>query len=212
MSVPVEHVLLQSLGQAGDRYVFGAEASPLDPNPSRWDCSELVEWSCARAGVTPKVPDGAYYQWMHARPVTMAVGLATRGALLFVGDGTGVGRQAITHVAWSLGNGTTIEARGAKWGVGTWAAGRRFQFAGLLPGIDHRPPTPRETLMATFRNDDEERTAWVMAAYAMFMGHQRRPDLGEIQFWRDQMRQVGVPAALNAIYDSDEAKKYRAAL
>lgn len=143
-TITPDDVLAQALAQDGDRYIFGTETSPLDPNPDAFDCSELVEWSCARAGVSPKVPDGAFYQWRHARGVTVAQGIATRGALLFVGDGTGVGRDAITHVAFSLGDGTTIEARGRKWGVGTWAAPGRFSFAGLIPGVNYSAhPAPR---------------------------------------------------------------------
>lgn len=142
----IEDVLLWSLAQKGDRYVFGAEVPLGAPDSDKWDCSELIEWSCGKAGVVPKVPDGAYYQWRHTMnhggriPVT--AGLRTRGALLFAGDGTGVGRSAITHVAWSLGDLTTIEARGSKWGVGCWSSINRFQFAGMLPGIDYSPRNP----------------------------------------------------------------------
>lgn len=139
----IEDVLLWSIAQTGDRYIFGAEAQASNPDPTAFDCSELVEWACARAEVAPKVPDGAYYQWQHTKAhgkrLDLEDAFGTRGALLFVGDGTGVGRDAITHVAWSLGDGTTIEARGSRWGVGTWPAGNRFDFAGLIPGVDYSP-------------------------------------------------------------------------
>lgn len=139
----IEDVLLFAIAQDGDRYLFGAEAKATDPNPGAFDCSELVEWSCARAGVSPQMPDGAYNQRQHCRNTGMGIplgqGLRTRGALLFVGDGVGTGRDAITHVAWSLGDGTTIEARGKKWGVGTWPSTNRFDFAGLVPGVDYTP-------------------------------------------------------------------------
>jgi hypothetical protein len=129
--------------QAGDRYVFGAEARPSDPNPARWDCSELVEWVAARCGVNPRVPDGAYYQWKHCRAIPVAQAAGIPGALLFFGDGTGVGRNAITHVAFSRGNGTTIEARSSKYGTGSWAiAGRPFRYAGLIPGVDYSSAAP----------------------------------------------------------------------
>lgn len=129
--------------QAGDRYVFGAEARPSDPNPSRWDCSELVEWVCARLGVRPTCPDGAFNQWRHCPGISTARAAGIPGALLFMGDGTGSGRNAITHVAFSRGNGTTIEARGAKWGVGSWPiSGRPFRYAGLIPGVDYTVAHP----------------------------------------------------------------------
>jgi cell wall-associated NlpC family hydrolase len=139
----VEDVLLWAVAQKGDRYVFGAEVDGNAADGSAWDCSELVEWSCRRAGVQPSVPDGAFNQWAAATKagtlISVAEGLNTRGALLFVGDGTGAGRDAITHVAFSLGDGTTIEARGKKWGVGCWAAANRFNFAARLPGVDYGP-------------------------------------------------------------------------
>jgi hypothetical protein len=141
MTVTASRFVNLCLGQKGDRYVFGAEASPLNPNPTAFDCSELVEWAAARAGVAPRVPDGAYYQRKHClnfgQAISVASGIRTFGSLLFVGDGTGVGRDAITHLAVSLGNGLTIEARGSKWGVGTWSAERGFDFAAKIPGIDY---------------------------------------------------------------------------
>ncbi|MGD9798691.1 MAG: NlpC/P60 family protein [Acidimicrobiia bacterium] len=144
--VHIEDVLVQAIAQRGDRYVFGSETSPLDPDPTTFDCSELVQWSCLRAGIDPTVPDGAYFQWRDTteRGIVLPVeeGLRARGALLFSGSGQGVGREAITHVAWSLGDGTTIEARGSRWGVGTWAATGRFRFAGLLAGVDYGPRPP----------------------------------------------------------------------
>lgn len=143
---PLEEVLLFAIAQKGDRYVFGTEVNPLHPQSAKWDCSEIVEIACAQAGVTPRMPDGAYYQWRHCLNHQLGISveraLRTRGALLFHGDGTGVGRDAITHVAWSLGNNTTFEARGSAWGVGTWAAPGRFQFAGLMPGVDYAPKPP----------------------------------------------------------------------
>ncbi len=136
------------LTQRGDRYVFGAEARPSNPNPSLWDCSELTEWSAARLGVT--IPDGAYNQWRHCRRISVAQAAKTPGALLFIGDGTGTGRGAITHVAGSLGTGnSTIEARGSAFGVGSWQInGRGFRYGGLIPGISYTqtaavtPPPP----------------------------------------------------------------------
>lgn len=136
----------EALTHRGKPYIFGTEASPLDPDPEAFDCSELVEYSASRTGIKPKVPDGAYYQWQHTRNHGLAIpvkeGIHTYGALLFIGDGTGVGRDAITHVAISLGNGTTIEARGARWGVGVWSAERGFNYAGRIPGLDYKKAGP----------------------------------------------------------------------
>lgn len=132
--VPLETFMAQLIAQKGDRYVWAAEASPLDPNPSRFDCSELIEWAAARAGVTPRVPDGSSNQWDHVRRhgqvLSVAAGIVTRGAFLW--------RPG--HCAIALGDKTTIEARGRKYGVGTWSAADRFSGAGLLPGIDYTTP------------------------------------------------------------------------
>jgi cell wall-associated NlpC family hydrolase len=147
MTVHIEDVLLIALTQRGKPYIFGAEAKASDPNPKAFDCSELVEWSCGRAGVTPTMPDGAYNQWKHCDAMPVTQGMRTRGALLFVGDGKGSGRNAITHVAWSLGDGTTVEARGRAWGVGCWPSVNRFDFAGLVPGIDYTRRAPLEADM-----------------------------------------------------------------
>lgn len=143
----VEEFLCNMLAQKGDRYVFGSETPLTAPGDDEWDCSELTEW--AAGGL---LLDGAYNQWKQTQragtTLSVASAMRTRGALLFVGDGTGVGRAAITHVAASLGDGTTIEARGRLWGVGCWAAAGRFQFAGKVPGLNYAvkpyvaPPKP----------------------------------------------------------------------
>jgi cell wall-associated NlpC family hydrolase len=151
----IEDVLLWAVAQDHKRYIFGTEVSAATGDPKAFDCSELVEWSCNRAKVTPAMPDGAVNQYAHCRNAgtTISIGEArrTRGALLFSGPGfTGgrTGRTAIHHVAFSLGNDTTIEARGTKWGVGCWSIGTRFNFAARIPGVDyspgHRPFPPQE--------------------------------------------------------------------
>lgn len=133
----VEEFLCNCLAQKGDRYVFGAEVPLTAMDGDKWDCSELTQF--ASGGL---LQDGAYNQWRQTRSdalkLTVPTAMKTRGALLFHGDGTGVGRDAITHVAVSLGDGTTIEARGRLYGVGTWAAAGRFQFAGKVPKLDYR--------------------------------------------------------------------------
>lgn len=125
--------------QRGDRYVFGAEARFSDPNPPAFDCSELIEWGLARIGV-PFV-DGASNQFGYCRThhtvIPVAQGVVTWGALLF----------RITpphnHVAVSLGNGQTFEARGAAYGVNTFEAlGRKWTAAALIPGLDYSAQHP----------------------------------------------------------------------
>jgi cell wall-associated NlpC family hydrolase len=119
-----------ALQQAGDRYVFGAEASKGDPNPSVFDCSELVEWAAARVGCY--MPDGSSAQMSYMRSkgttISVATAVRTRGALLWIPG----------HIAISLGNGRTIEAANSTLGVVSMSATARsfsWQGAGKVPGM-----------------------------------------------------------------------------
>lgn len=125
----VEH--MQS--QAGDPYVFGAEVSKSDPDPDRWDCSEIIEWAAARCGVT--LPDGSSNQIQfcvqHGYGIPIEQAIRTYGAVLFR-------RGDINHIAVSLGNGKTIEARGHNYGVGSFSAyDRGWTAAAKIPGFDY---------------------------------------------------------------------------
>lgn len=144
----IEAVLLWAISQTGKPYVLGAEWTPGEPPPEAEDCSELVQNACDDAGVTPAMPDGAYYQWRHCVNHgtvlgSIREGVDTRGALLFVEDPLAPTTfDTIPHVAISLGDGTTVEARGRAWGVGSFTAAGRFQHAARIPGVDY---TPRPT-------------------------------------------------------------------
>lgn len=147
------------LKQAGDRYVFGHEVKLTDEDPDTFDCSELVQWAGARLGVRPKIPDGSWLQARHLKRRGMLCsvkeGIETQGALLFRFKGDpfeGRKRPKSAHVAVSLGNGNTIEARGSRWGVGEFSAVRRrgWTHAGLIPGIvyDAPPSSPKPAQVA----------------------------------------------------------------
>ncbi|HSP77131.1 MAG TPA: peptidoglycan-binding protein [Myxococcaceae bacterium] len=125
-----EAFVQKALAQAGDRYVFGAETRLDDPNPKAFDCSELVQWAAHQVGVS--IPDGTMNQLPHCRnhgkTLSVADALRTRGALLF--------RPG--HVAISLGDGRTIEAKGSKYGVGIFSAHNRGWTTGaLIPGMKY---------------------------------------------------------------------------
>jgi len=125
-----EAFVQRALAQRGDRYIFGAEANPNDPNPKAFDCSELVQWAAHQVGVS--IPDGTMNQLPHiqraGKTLPIAKAISTRGALLF--------RPG--HVAISLGNGKTIEAKGSQYGVGVFSAqGRRWTAGGLIPGMSY---------------------------------------------------------------------------
>lgn len=112
-----------ALAQAGDTYVYGAEASVSDPNPNAFDCSELVQWAAGRVGV-PFV-DGSSAQIAACKGITVEQAINTRGALLWHPG----------HIAISLGNGKTIEAANPGAGVVSYNAAGRFQRGGLIPGM-----------------------------------------------------------------------------
>jgi hypothetical protein len=120
----IDRFVALALQQAGKTYRFGAEASPSDPNPRAFDCSELVEWCAARVGINPKVPDGSAAQKAHCKPISVQQGINTKGALLFIPG----------HVAISLGNGKTIEAMSPTSGIRQGNVAGRFKSAGLIPG------------------------------------------------------------------------------
>ncbi len=151
---PVETIVQFMLSQDGDRYVFGAEASPSDSDPTAFDCSELVQWGCARAGVQPTMPDGSWIQARHCKnegtliPVEQAI--KVRGALLFKfrTDPFSGSRPPGAHVAMSLGNGQTIEARSTYYGVGMFSAyGRGWTHAALVPGANYETTIEKEEQM-----------------------------------------------------------------
>jgi hypothetical protein len=119
-----------ALRQAGDRYVFGAEADLSDPNPDAFDCSELVQWAAAQVGVY--IPDGSSAQLAYCSSrggsIGVALAIRTRGALLFKPG----------HVAISLGNGMTIEALNPSYGVRQMSAtNRSFHWTSgcKIPGM-----------------------------------------------------------------------------
>lgn len=119
-----ERMVRFALAQRGKAYVWGASG------PSSFDCSGLVQ-AASRAGGRQLTKPSAS-QWATCvnanKNVPVATALRTRGALLFR---IGVGEY--NHVAISLGNGSTIEARGSAYGVNVFGgAGTRGWTGGAL--------------------------------------------------------------------------------
>jgi len=128
--------LIEALTQIGKPYRFGVEVSARDPEPTAFDCSELVEWAAARAGVI--IPDGSGNQIAHVEAkgtmIPLHRALTTPGALLLRRPrGAAPG-----HVAISLGDGRTVEAMDTAHGVCV-GDGRRpgFDLGALVPGLDY---------------------------------------------------------------------------
>lgn|GEM_PF-1349975 len=125
--------------QAGDSYVYGATPSLGNRDPKAFDCSSLTQWAAHQAGV--KLPRIAEAQYMDLKSKDMLIpvnkALKTPGALLFYfsEEPRGPLPAGQAHVAISLGNGKTIEAKGSAYGVGEFPAKGRFNYAGLIPGI-----------------------------------------------------------------------------
>ncbi len=149
-----EQFVQLALKQAGDRYVFGAEADLRNADPNTFDCSELVQWAAAQVGVD--VPDGSYNQYLDlaGQGATMPVeqALRTRGALLFYFSSEptpGGGRPGQAHVAISLGDGRTIEAMNSSRGVLIANAdSKRFNYAAVIPELATALPTTPPTTSA----------------------------------------------------------------
>lgn len=110
-----------ALAQAGDAYVYGATG------PDSWDCSGLVYAATAAAGnqIPARTSAGQWAAVQNAgKTMTVDQGIHTRGALLFIQT------SDVHHVAISLGNGTTIEARGTAYGTGVFSVASSYTGAG----------------------------------------------------------------------------------
>ena len=128
--------------QEGDKYVFGAPSASFDnADPKVFDCSELVRWAAGRAGV--ELHDGSWQQYLELKSMGAAISVDeaahTPGALLFRFSSeptAGGARPSSAHVAISMGDGRTIEAKGRAYGVvHDDVAGRGFDYAAVIPGI-----------------------------------------------------------------------------
>jgi peptidoglycan hydrolase-like protein with peptidoglycan-binding domain len=132
-------------GHPRPRYRLGAEirTSKLD-EPASWlvvDCSELcqglVTYETGHVWV-----DGAANQYAHAKARGKAnsveQAIRTPGAMLGIyGRISGVPYPYVHHVAVSLGDGRTAEARSARLGSGVWSAHSRFNRAWKVPELHY---------------------------------------------------------------------------
>ncbi|MGY1640630.1 NlpC/P60 family protein [Geodermatophilus sp. SYSU D00703] len=142
----VEVFVEAALAQVGDRYVFGHDVALGDPNPTMFDCSELVEWAAHQAGV--QIRDGTWNQYLQLQGqgtlTSVEQALRTRGALLFTFSETptpGGGRPDDAHVAISLGDGRVVEAADPGRGVVISPADPdRFTHAGVIGGLGTATP------------------------------------------------------------------------
>lgn len=199
-------VVAWALTQKGDPYILGAEASPNNPNPPAFDCSELVEWACARAGLT--FVDGAYNQFSACKRagklISIGEALFTPGALLFVAKCGACGGGGGNHVAISQGNGKTIEARGRAYGVGEFPANRKtWTHAGLIPGLNYSNRTP-----VTVATTNTEVVAKFLRAIAVTVKlcsgvELKRGSTGEcVNVVQIRLKNLGYPVSVNGKFDT----------
>ena len=133
-------------------YVFAAHPDPSVDDPTAFDCSGLVGWVCGRLHTSPALgwwPPNSVSQWMACQQagtvISIAEAIATPGALLF--NHRDDNRNPVdpqgwmpphAHVAFSRGDGTTVEALGTAWGCGVFhanPAADRWTAGALIPGV-----------------------------------------------------------------------------
>jgi len=98
-----------ALAQVGKPYVYGAEVKLDNPNPLRFDCSELIEWLFYQV---EKIDVG---DWTVAQERVFTQRLSAPekpGDVFYMGR---VGNS--THMGIYVGNGQVVEARGALYGT-----------------------------------------------------------------------------------------------
>jgi cell wall-associated NlpC family hydrolase len=184
--------------------------STSDSDPDAFDCSELVEWACGRLGVKPKIPDGSWLQARHcAKRDTLRTpdeAVDIQGALLFrfKGDPFSGSRPSEAHVAISLGNGNTIEARGTKWGVGSFTVeSRGWTHAGLVPGITYETPPPSPDPVDLSSLDPEAR---VLPWPGRFITQPPIMSGDDVSQWQEQVNSRGFKLKVDGEYGEKSEK------
>ena len=161
---------VESLQAAGIRYRLGAKWNGHAPWPPRYlDCSGLVTAVGQRLDLGIGRVHGSSNQWAYCarygQRVTAAEAATTPGLLCFR-----VGVTPVNHVAVTLGENKTMEARSSHTSpqVGVFGAmtSRRWTGFTTIPGVTYReepvkpppspaPPTPTPTPDDTDTEDDD---------------------------------------------------------
>jgi len=127
----------QALKAQGDTYEYGTARDFSNPDPDKFDCSGLVIWAAKQSGY--EAPgfgntnaDGLLkYTEKTGGALSPEDAKKKKGALLFRKDGDAPAH----HVAISLGDGSTMEAKGTKEGVGIFPERNTWNAGGELPGM-----------------------------------------------------------------------------
>lgn len=119
--VPAGEFVSALLAREGAEYEWGGTA-----RRTGFDCSGIIYRILANKGFS--IPRTSTTQIAHAHKISVADGARTVGALMWFPG----------HIATSMGDGRTIEARGEDYGVMVVSAADnagRFKSAGLLPEV-----------------------------------------------------------------------------
>lgn len=104
--------------QVGKPYVLGAEAAISNPDPAKFDCSELVQWLFGRSG--NEITDLAAAQYNVTKKVPAGTS-PKPGDLVFLRNNparsNGIGHVAVVTKKKADGGWEVIEARGRAYGV-----------------------------------------------------------------------------------------------
>jgi cell wall-associated NlpC family hydrolase len=116
-----EKMLSYALAQQDKPYVWGASG------PGSFDCSGLVQEASRAGGAVLVKPVTSQWAALKAAGKTISVdeAMRTRGALLIH-----LGADGSNHIAFSLGDGNTMEARGTAYGTGIFKAANRSWYTG----------------------------------------------------------------------------------
>jgi hypothetical protein len=154
----IDSILSIAQSQRGKPYRVGGNWTAADANPPYFDCSELTEWVCLRAGVPARLAETTYLQYWQCkdahRLIPVAQGIATRGALLFTftngagpieppRDAASAERVLVRrHVMFSLGGGRGFGSMNTELGTREVSDLSKVTHAALIPGVDYtsRPP------------------------------------------------------------------------
>ena len=146
----IEDAVQYALAQSGKPYhAYGDRFGP-----DFYDCSGLVIASLRAAGIVVPSDVGntvGLYNWAQrvGGLVSVAKGVATRGAIMIKGRNYGYG--PLGHTSFSLGNGQEMAAHGTFSGihVSDIYGGRNYQDAFIIPGVRYpglEPPIDPEAL------------------------------------------------------------------
>jgi len=128
---PLNRIITRARTNIGKPYIFGAKG------PDAYDCSGFTADASRAAG--GRLVGAAIQQYYSCKSrgllISPTKAIYTYGALLFR---IGATAKEGNHVAFSLGDGRTLEAKGKAYGCGIFSAlNRNWTHGGYIPGIEY---------------------------------------------------------------------------